>query len=291
MQESLQNRARHLYQVEGLSLNQVATKLGISRKKVTRLIRQDDLGRRSSGNIIEPYERLIQQWYTEYPFLQAIQVLQRLKSYGYEGGYTAVKDYTLSLRKKRKGNSFHALNFLPGEEAQVDWMQRRMPFGVVYGFVYIMSYSRYLYSHFYLRSSMEFFLDGHIEAFKEIKGVANRHTYDNLKSVVITSVVSLTVLYICLCERSEAISQLNKIATPDTAGLAMTSYLCDTTLENRRLLTMQGFWTLPGTMAFRFVPAIPASPMRKAVLNGLSETLRVSLSSIPSPTSTNLTKD
>ncbi len=192
MQESLQNRARHLYQVEGLSLNQVATKLGISRKKVTRLIRQDDLGRRSSGNIIEPYERLIQQWYTEYPFLQAIQVLQRLKSYGYEGGYTAVKDYTLSLRKKRKGNSFHALNFLPGEEAQVDWMQRRMPFGVVYGFVYIMSYSRYLYSHFYLRSSMEFFLDGHIEAFKEIKGVANRHTYDNLKSVVITRKPEIT---------------------------------------------------------------------------------------------------
>lgn len=192
MQESLQNRARHLYQVEGLSLNQVATKLGISRKKVTRLIRQDDLSRRSSGNIIAPYERLIQQWYTEYPFLQAIQVLQRLKSYGYEGGYTAVKDYTLSLRKKRKGNSFHALNFLPGEEAQVDWMQRRMPFGVVYGFVYIMSYSRYLYAHFYLRSSMEFFLDGHIEAFKEIKGVANRHTYDNLKSVVITRKPELT---------------------------------------------------------------------------------------------------
>ena len=40
MQESFQNRARHLYQVEGLSLNQVAEKLGISRKKVTRLIRQ-----------------------------------------------------------------------------------------------------------------------------------------------------------------------------------------------------------------------------------------------------------
>ena len=171
MQESFQNRARHLYQVEGLSLNQVAEKLGISRKKVTRLIRQDNLRRRSSGNIIAPYERLIQQWYTEYPFLQAIQVLQRLKDYGYEGGYTAVKDYTLSLRKKRKGNSFHALEFLPGEEAQVDWMQRSMPFGVVYGFVYIMSYSRYLYAHFYLRSSMEFFLDGHIEAFNEIRGV------------------------------------------------------------------------------------------------------------------------
>ncbi len=192
MHESLQSQARHLHQVEGLSLNQVATKLGISRKRVTRLIRQDDIKRRSSGNIMAPYERLIQQWYTEYPFLQAIQVLARLKSYGYEGGYTAVKDYTLPLRKKRKGNSFHALEFLSGEEAQVDWMQRNTPFGVVYGFVYIMSYSRYLYAHFYLRSSMEFFLDGHIEALKEIGGVANRHTYDNLKSVVITRKPEIT---------------------------------------------------------------------------------------------------
>lgn len=185
MQESLQSRARHLHQVEGLSLNQVAEKLGISRKKVTRLIRLDDLKRKSSGNILEPYERLIKQWYTEYPFLQAIQVMERLKGHGYEGGYTAVKDYTLPLRKKRKVNSYHALEFLPGEEAQVDWMQRNTPFGVVYGFIYILAYSRYLYAHFYRRSSMEFFLDGHIEAFKEIGGVANRHTYDNLKSVVI----------------------------------------------------------------------------------------------------------
>ncbi len=55
--------------------------------------------------------------------------------------------------------------------------------------------------------------------------------------------VSLTVLYICLCERSEAISQLNKSATPDTAGLAMTSYLCDTTLvdDNRLRRTVTAF--------------------------------------------------
>lgn len=186
MQESLQSRARHLHQIEGLSLTQVGQKLGISRKKATRLIRQDDLSRKSPDSIVSPYERLIRQWYKEYPFLQAIQIMERLKGYGYEGGYTAVKEYTLQFRQKRKGPAYHELEFLPGEEAQVDWMQRSTPFGTIYGFIYILSYSRYLYAHFYRRSSMEFFLDGHIEALKEIGGIPRRHRYDNLKSVVTT---------------------------------------------------------------------------------------------------------
>lgn len=186
MQESLQSRARHLHQIEGLSLTQVSKKLGISRRKATRLIRQDDLTGKSPDSIVAPYERLIRQWYKEYPFLQAIQVMERLEGYGYEGGYTAVKEYTLQFRQKRKSPAYHELEFLPGEEAQVDWMQRSMPFGTIYGFVYLLSYSRYLYVCFYRRSSMEFFLDGHIEAFREIGGIPQRHRYDNLKSVVIT---------------------------------------------------------------------------------------------------------
>jgi len=117
MEESLQSRVRHLYQIEGLSLTQVGRQLGISRKKVTRLVRQDDLQRKAfSETVTTPYERLIEQWYKEYPSLKAIQMLERLKSYGYEGGYTAVKECTLQFRNKRKNTSYHALEFLPGED-------------------------------------------------------------------------------------------------------------------------------------------------------------------------------
>jgi len=185
MDDTLQSRVRHMYEVEGLSLTQTAKALGLSRKKVTRMIRQGKLSRKAPEGIVAPYERLIRQWYEERPFLQAIQVFERLQGYGYRGGYDSVKNYTLQFRKKRKREAFHELEFLPGEEAQVDWMQWTMPFGVVYGFVYILAYSRYLYARFYLRNSMEFFLDGHIEAFNELKGLAKRHRYDNLRSVIL----------------------------------------------------------------------------------------------------------
>ncbi len=184
MEETLQSQARHLYEVEKLSIRQIARQLGISRKKAARLINVKDLKRKAPEGIIKPYERLIDQWYREYPFLKAIQVYQRLREYGFKGGYTTVKEYTLKFRRKKKKRAYHELEFLPGEEAQIDWMQRTMPFGVVYGFVLILAYSRYLYAGFYPGSSMEFFLEGHIEAYREIGGIAQRNRYDNLKSVV-----------------------------------------------------------------------------------------------------------
>lgn len=192
MVEAIQSQARYLYHVERLSIRQVAQKLGISRKKARRLISSENLERRTSEPIIKPYEGLIHEWYKEYPSLRAIQVFERLKGYGFTGGYTTVKEYTLSFRKKKSKTAYHELEFLPGQEAQIDWMQRTLSFGVVYGFVYLLSYSRYLYVKFYPRNSMEFFLNGHIEAFRETGGVAGTNRYDNLKSVVISRKPDIT---------------------------------------------------------------------------------------------------
>ena len=65
MDDTLQSRVRHMYEVEGLSLTQTAKALGLSRKKVTRMIRQDKLSRKAPEGIVAPYERLIRQWYEE----------------------------------------------------------------------------------------------------------------------------------------------------------------------------------------------------------------------------------
>jgi hypothetical protein len=184
MEDGLINQVRHLYEVERLSLRQIAQKLAISRKRVSRIIHGASLVKTPAEPIIKPYERLIGQWYKEYPFLRATQIYERLKGYGFGGCYETVKRHTRALRT-RKSRWFHELDFLPGEEAQVDWMQWSFGFGVLYGFVLIMAYSRYLFVRLYPRHSLEFFLEGHIEAFKEIAGVAHRLRYDNLKSVIL----------------------------------------------------------------------------------------------------------
>jgi len=184
MDDGLLNQVRHLQEVEGLSIRQIADLLGLSRKKVARLIEHGGIVKKKRASMMDSYGRLIEDWYETYPSLKAIQVYDRLQTYGYTGHYTTVKEYTRRFRRKRK-RMYHELSFLPGEEAQVDWMQRRFPFGVSYGFVFILSYSRYLYVRFYPRQTMEFFLEGHRDAYQEIGGIPRRGRYDNLKSVVV----------------------------------------------------------------------------------------------------------
>ena len=182
--ESLESRVKHLRAVEGLSIRQIAKALHMGTQRVSRIISGQAIVRSPKPTVVEPYARLIDQWYLEHPYLLAQQVYSRLKSYGYTGAYSMVTLHTRKYRRKSKKPVFHELTFLPGEEAQVDWMQWRIPSGMMYGFVFLLSYSRYLYVRFYPRCTMEFFLDGHIEAFREIGGVPKKCRYDNLSSVV-----------------------------------------------------------------------------------------------------------
>lgn len=184
MEDGLRIQVRHLREVEGLSMRQIADKLNLGRKKVWRVLRGERMRKPAGSSILKPYERLIEEWYGEYPMLKATQVYERLKSYGYEGCYETVKLGTQRWRQKR-GECFHELEFLPGEESQVDWMEWKMASGAVYGFVYLLAYSRYAVVRFYPRQTLEFFLDGHLRAFREVKGVAHRHRYDNIKTVII----------------------------------------------------------------------------------------------------------
>ena len=184
--ESMVQRVLHLRQVEKLSQRQIALTLGISRKRVRRILDGPvDASSIPKISVLDEYNNLIAQWYKQYPRLKATQVYEKLKEYGYGGAYASVARFTKERRAPKK-ESYHPLTFLPGEEAQVDWFffnHERL--GQVAGFLYLLSYSRYAWGVFYPKTSFEFFLAGHIECFKHIGGLAHRHRYDNLKSVVL----------------------------------------------------------------------------------------------------------
>jgi len=184
MDASRISQVKHLYAVERLSMRQIAAELHMSARTVSHIITgYEPPPREKKPALIEPYLRLIETWYARHRRLRATQVYTRLKAYGYPGSYTMVSMVTRRFRVPRQ-KAYHELEFLPGEVAQVDWMEATLPFGKVWGFVFILAYSRYLFVRFYPRSSMEFFLDGHIRAYEEIKGVARSNWYDNLRLVV-----------------------------------------------------------------------------------------------------------
>jgi hypothetical protein len=170
-----------LYQVEKLSMRQIAEHCRMCVKTVSSIIHHEGVRLRhaTSDILITPYRGLLEAWYAEYPRLKALQVFERLVSLGFTGSYTTVKRATRMLRSK-KPVMFHERELLPGEEAQVDWMVLNLPWGTVYGFVYIMAWSRFLVVRFYPRMTFEFFLEGHLEAFRECGGIAHTLRFDNL---------------------------------------------------------------------------------------------------------------
>jgi hypothetical protein len=192
----------------------IAERMRMGRRTVAGILAGDPVPKRRKASIASPYERLIAEWYQATPSLMAKQVLQRLRGYGYTGGYTMIKLATSPWRKKRQ-EAFFELEFLPGEEAQVDWMEWKVGGEAVYGFVYVLAWSRHAVVRFYPRHSLEFFLDGHVRAFHEIGGVAHRHRYDNLKSVVLRRSLEIQYNSMTTTTLSELWREFRLLQTPE----------------------------------------------------------------------------
>jgi transposase len=185
--ETLKERILYLREVKRLSFYQIEVLTGISRKRAARIYRgcSKKNERQKRGSLLDGYRPLILNWFSEYPSLKALQVYLWLKERGVKVSYPRVAQYTKELRRKKE-KVYHQLDFLPGEEAQVDWCFINHPsLGKLCCFALILSYSRFLFARLFSRSSFEFFIEGHLMAFSSLKGYPHGLRYDNLKSVVL----------------------------------------------------------------------------------------------------------
>ena len=125
MNELLRVEVKRLWEVDGLSRRQIAEKLGIGRKRVGRLLGPETT-KPPGPTLLEPYERLIAEWYAETPRLRAMQVFRRLQGYGYAGSYTTVKRATQEKRERRHP-AYHELEYLPGKRPRsIGWRPGRI---------------------------------------------------------------------------------------------------------------------------------------------------------------------
>ena len=186
MEETTKQTILYLRDVLGLSFYQIQNRTGISRKRASRIYRGSCPDKKErSGFILDPYRSLIAEWFKEHPTLKAQQAHGWLRTRGVKISYPAVVKYTREFRKKVP-KAYHQLTFLPGEEAQTDWCFIHHPQpGRLYCFVFLLSYSRYLFAHVFARSSFEFFIEGHLMAFSALGGIPHGIRYDNLSTVVL----------------------------------------------------------------------------------------------------------
>jgi transposase len=182
----LREKIKYLKEVERLSFSQISERVQKSKSTCQRIYSNAPCPSKPRESSLNQYKELIRSWYAEHPSLKAKQVWQRLISRNVKIGYTQVKRFTRQYRHRSSRKSYYDLEFLPGEEAQVDWFFINHPkLGKLSGFALILSFSRWSFAHLFFRHTFEFFIEGHLKAFEQIKGLPHTLVYDNLRSVVL----------------------------------------------------------------------------------------------------------
>jgi transposase len=146
--------------------------------------------RRDRASKLDPFKAAIAELLEQDPSAHAPVVTQRLRTLGYNGGETIVKDHLRALRTETKARrAYVRVEPGPGERFDIDWGH----FGALlyngaarklYAFYLVEAHSRKMYLEFTHSQSFETFVRCHIHAFEEFGGCARELWFDNLAAAV-----------------------------------------------------------------------------------------------------------
>lgn len=188
---ALQSEILRLHFAERLSQRKIARTLGVNWKTVAAVLQRRSVKERRDGaarrSILEPYFTVIDEFLKEAPLRSAVNILQRLRSKGYAGGLSILRDHIRTVRPTPPKEAFVRIEYRPAEVAQVDWGEFGDVFGdgtKVHAFVIVSSYSGAIWVEFTLSQTLPTFLRCHERALRWFGGVHREYWYDNLASVV-----------------------------------------------------------------------------------------------------------
>jgi len=183
-------------------MRRIAEELRLSRYRVQRII-LDQQDRRtqgmthpdlpvpaeSRGSILDGHIPFVQELLTRWPTITAMRVHEELRSRGFVGGYTIVKELVRRLRPRPRRRPVLRFETGPGVQAQMDYAVYELDFTEegrrrVNLFSYVLSYSRRQYLRFVQSQDFETTIREHVRAFEHLGGVAATCLYDNMKVVV-----------------------------------------------------------------------------------------------------------
>lgn len=192
-------RVRRMYFREGKSKREISRNTGISRRTINKMLahpappgyrRKAPIRRPRLGPYIPTIDEILEadkkvgkkQRHT------ARRIFDRLRvEYGYQGGYTVVKDYVREKKKRMKA-VFVPLRHDPGE-AQIDFGKAQARIGGVLTdikvFCMYLPYSGLGFAMALPTERAEAFVEGHNKGFAFIGGVPRICVYDNTSVAVI----------------------------------------------------------------------------------------------------------
>lgn len=198
----------------GLAIRAIARRLGTSRNTVRKILakhrkaRGDDdddapteapqspaiaMKKASSPRPkkIDAYADKVSLLLTEFPEITAQRVYEELLGSGFDGGYTAVKEYVRVVRPAKKPSpSISMPDLPPGVSSEQDWSPYRVrlvsnQFLGVQAFGFALNFSKKKHAEFLERCDVHALMDGMKNAFAEVGGVTKICKFDSQKAVVL----------------------------------------------------------------------------------------------------------
>ena len=192
---------------QGMSVRAIARALHVGRNRVRNLLRSHEAARTgetpptalppppaSRPSMLDVHEAFVRDLLARFPDITAQRVYEELcarPDVGFEGGYTIVKELVRALRPRPVVEvSTPVEEPQPGQVAECDWASITIDFKnrtrrKLQIFGYTLAYSHRRYYRMYDRPDFHTLLDGHVEAFDHLEGLAEECKYDGQKTVVL----------------------------------------------------------------------------------------------------------
>ncbi|MBM4417958.1 MAG: IS21 family transposase [Chloroflexi bacterium] len=179
-------------QREGVSIREIATRLGLARNTVRKYLRAPGVPvgapRAARLSKAQPFSGYIRERLAA-GVANVVVLLREVRALGYTGSYPTLVRFVRPLRPMRPPAATRRFETAPGKQAQVDFgtFTYRTVDGrtrSIQGVVMVLSWSRAAYVEFIERADVATFLRCHFHAFAAL-GIPRRCLYDNAKVVVL----------------------------------------------------------------------------------------------------------
>jgi transposase len=174
---------------QGKSIREIAWTLEVSRNTVRRYVRGDGLPhyqRETRPSKLDDYKQYIaERVRAAVPeWIPATVLLRELRSLGYAGGISILKEHLATLKPVAKLEPLIRFETDPGRQMQADFATIRRGKDRLAVFIATLGWSRATFIEFVTDERMETLLGCHERAFYYFGGVPREVLYDNMRTVV-----------------------------------------------------------------------------------------------------------